>query len=90
MLLISYDITDTKLRTKFSKFLMKYGGRLQNSMYEIKNSDRALENIRVQIEYYFSKRFSQTDSVMIFKLSSSCEIIKYGYAKNSDSDLIIL
>lgn len=90
MLLVSYDISDTKLRTKFSKFLMKYGGRLQFSVYEIRNSDRALENIVTQIEYYFSKRFSQEDSVMIFNLSASCQITKYGYSKNSDSDLIIL
>lgn len=32
MIIISYDISDTKLRTKFSKFLMKSGGiRLQYS-----------------------------------------------------------
>ena len=35
MIIISYDISDTKLRTKFSKFLMKSGGiRLQYSVYE--------------------------------------------------------
>ena len=90
MLLISYDISDTKLRTKFSKFLKKYGERLQYSVFEIKNSDRVLANIQSQIKYYFEKRFSQDDSIMIFQMSQTCNITKYGYAKNQDSDLLIL
>ncbi|MDX1959251.1 MAG: CRISPR-associated endonuclease Cas2 [Leptospiraceae bacterium] len=89
MLLISYDISDTKLRTKFSKYITKYGGRLQYSVYEIKNSERVLANIITEIEYNYSKKFGETDSIMIFKLSKTCEITKYGYAKNSDSDLIV-
>jgi CRISPR-associated protein Cas2 len=90
MLLVSYDISDDKLRTHFSKFLGKFGYRLQYSVFEIKNSDRILENITTQIETYFGKQFEQTDSVIIFILSKTCEKIKYGYAKNSDEDLIII
>lgn len=90
MLLISYDISDTKLRTKFSKYLKKYGERLQYSVFEIHNSDRVLENIQSQIKYYFEKRFSQDDSIMIFQMSQTCKITKYGYAKNQDSDLLII
>ncbi|WP_108977929.1 CRISPR-associated endonuclease Cas2 [Leptospira ryugenii] len=33
MLLISYDISDTKLRTKFAKYLKKYGERQQYSLF---------------------------------------------------------
>lgn len=90
MLLISYDISDDKLRTKFSKFLKKYGYRMQYSVFQIENSERVLENIQIQIKQYFEKRFTQEDSIMIFQLSSSCKIEKYGYAKNEDSDLLIL
>ncbi len=90
MLLVSYDISNDKLRTSFSKFLGKFGYRLQYSVFEIKNSDRILENITTKIEEYFSKKFEQTDSIMIFKLSKTCEITKYGYAKNTDDDLIII
>ena len=42
MLIISYDISNDKLRTKFSKFLCKFGYRLQYSVFEIKNSKRIL------------------------------------------------
>ncbi|MBS1589399.1 MAG: CRISPR-associated endonuclease Cas2 [Bacteroidetes bacterium] len=90
MLLVSYDISDDKLRTHFSKFLGKYGYRMQYSLFRIRNSDRVLENIQVKIESYFGKRFQQTDSVIIFELSQTCKITKFGYAKNEDKDLIIL
>ena len=90
MLLVSYDISDDKLRTRFSKFLSKFGYRLQYSLFEIRNSDRVLDNITLGIESYYGKKFEQTDSVMIIKLSKTCEITKYGYAKNADEDLIIL
>jgi len=90
MLLVSYDISNDKLRTQFSKFLSKFGGRLQYSVFEIRNSDRVLDNIVLQINSYFAKRFTQADSVMIFEMSKQCKITRFGYAKNDESDLIIV
>ncbi len=90
MLLVSYDISNNKLRTRFSKYLSKYGYRLQYSLFEIKNSEKYLINIQTQINEYFSKHFEQSDSVMIFQMSKTCKITKYGYAKNDDEDLIIV
>lgn len=45
MIVVSYDISDDKLRTKFSKYLSKFGHRLQYSVFEIDNSTRILNNI---------------------------------------------
>ena len=90
MLIISYDISNDKLRTSFSKFLSKFGGRLQYSVFEIRNSERALENITTKISAYFEKKFDQGDSVIIFDLSKQCKVTRYGYAKNTETDLIIL
>ena len=90
MILVSYDISNDKLRTRFSKFLSKFGGRLQYSLFEIRNSDRVLENITLQINAQFAKRFKQSDSVMIFELSKQCKITRFGYAKNDESDLLIV
>lgn len=90
MLLVSYDISDDKLRARFAKFLGKFGYRLQYSLFQIRNSDRILEIVQVKINAYFSKHFKQTDSILIFELSKQCKITKFGYAKNEDSDLIIL
>lgn len=36
------------------------------------------------------KRFTQSDSVIIFKLSSSCEVLRFGYARNDESDFMII
>ncbi len=89
-LLVSYDISDDKLRTRFAKFLSKFGHRLQYSVFEIRNSPRVLENIATGIEGKFAKSFSQSDSVYLFRMSQQCKIIKYGFAADDDSDLIIV
>ena len=55
--------------------------------------------LTIALEYYniisdlknkYEKRFSQEDSVMIFKLSSSCEVLRFGYARNDEKDFIII
>jgi len=89
MLLISYDISNDKTRTSFSKFLSKFGHRLQYSLFEINNSKRILNLIQIEIKSNFSSQFDETDSVMIFQMSESCTITKYGYAKHQDEDLVL-
>ncbi|MDH5719927.1 MAG: CRISPR-associated endonuclease Cas2 [Spirochaetia bacterium] len=88
MLIISYDITNDKLRTKFSRYLKKYGRRLQFSVYEIENSERILKNIMAEIRNDFEKKFTKADSVIIFDLNHK-EIHRFGYAINEESDLVI-
>lgn len=90
MIIISYDISDDKLRTKFSKYLSRFGHRIQYSVFEIENSNKLLNNIICDIENRYAKRFSDMDSVYIFKLSSSCEVIRYGYAKHEEEDILIV
>ena len=89
-LIITYDISNDKLRTVFSKYLCKFGYRLQYSVFEIKNSERILDNIKTKISTYFEKKFEQSDSVIIFHLNIQCEKICYGYAKNEETDLVIV
>lgn len=90
MIIVSYDISDDKLRTKFAKYLLKFGHRLQYSVFEIDNSRRILDNIISDLKNKFEKRFTQSDSVIIFKLSSSCEVLRFGYARNDESDFMII
>lgn len=90
MLLVSYDISDDKLRNKFAKFLKKFGYRLQYSVFQVTNSQRVLENIAAEIDNKFSRKFGNTDSVIIFHLSQQCKKYSFGYARNEDSDLIIV
>lgn len=88
MLIISYDIKDTKVRAKFSRMLMKNGCiRLQFSVYEFNQTSRMLDNIRVNIQDKFSRLFTNDDSVVIFEVNDK-KIEKYGNAIHRDSDII--
>jgi CRISPR-associated protein Cas2 len=88
MLIVSYDIASTKLRTKFSKMLQKKGGiRLQFSVYEFNNVDRLLDNLKVIIETEFAKQFGGGDSVLIFD-ANGAKTIKYGNAIHRDQDMV--
>jgi CRISPR-associated protein Cas2 len=89
MLLISYDISNNKLRTSFSKYLSKFGHRLQYSLFEIKNSKRILNLIQIEINSKYAKQFEESDSIMIFNMSANCVITKYGNAKHQDQELVL-
>lgn len=90
MILVSYDISSDKLRNRFSKYLEKYGHRIQYSVFEIENSERILNNVMADIENKFKKRFQQSDSVYIFHLSSHCKIVRYGNAVNEEKAFVVL
>ena len=90
MLLVSYDISNDKVRTQFSKFLSKFGFRLQYSVFEINNSETVLKNIETEIKNTYLKTFTQEDSIIIFRLSETCIKTCYGYAKNEDKEVFII
>lgn len=87
-LIITYDITENKVRTQFSKFLEKYGVRLQFSVFEIQNSKRVLDIVLNTIERKFKDKFEPGDSILIFNVKSA-ETIRYGSAELLDNPLII-
>ena len=90
MLIVSYDISDDRVRTRFSNFLSKFGYRLQYSVFKIKNSERILKNVIAEVNSMFAKEFSETDSVMIFSLSKQCKTYSYGYAKNEEKEFMLV
>jgi CRISPR-associated protein Cas2 len=90
MLLITYDISNDKKRTKFSKFIEQYGNRVQYSVFKVKNSKRILNIITSTIEKKFAKGFTPEDSIYIFHVCEGCEkrVAKYGHAVYEDMDVI--
>jgi CRISPR-associated protein Cas2 len=90
MILISYDIKDDKLRNQLSKYIKKFGYRVQYSVFEITHSDTMLKKIKARIEHEFEKKFSDSDSVLIIETSATCKITRFGYAKHDESDGIII
>lgn len=89
MLIVSYDIADDKIRSRFSKMLVKNGAiRLQFSVYEVVNTKRVVDNIMFKIERY-SRHFSRDDSVIIFNVPEG-NLTKYGNAIHIDKDIVFL
>jgi CRISPR-associated protein Cas2 len=91
MLLISYDFSNDKVRTRFSKFLKKFGRKIQYSVYEIRNSDRVLHNILKEIQLNYQKSFENSDSIVIAPVCEGCKkkIERFGYAKNDEKEVLI-
>lgn len=91
MLFVSYDFAKDRIRTKFSKFLEKFGRRVQYSVFEVENSPRVLTNILEEIELVYKKKFENTDSILIFLVCEGCQkkAIRYGYAKNEEKDVLV-
>lgn len=90
MMIISYDIKEDKLRTKFSKMLTKHGAiRLQFSVYEVNNTKRIIDNIQIEIREKYGKLFTPDDSVVIFEVANN-NIIKYGNAIHRDKNIVFL
>ncbi len=92
MLIVSYDITNDKVRTRFSKLLKKYWRRLQYSVFELKHSERVLNTILVEIDGIYTKQFANTDSIIIFNLCEGCKkkVIRYWYPVHEEEELVFL
>lgn len=88
-IIICYDISNTKTRTKFSKFLEKYGVRLQMSVFELEHSARLLSVIEEQIRQKFEPLFEDNDSIFIFYTDLS-RAIRYGASRHLDNNLLFL
>jgi len=90
MIIVSYDFENNKTRSKFSNFLKKYGRRLQYSVFEIRNSQRVLNNILKEIELKYKKTFTRNDSIVIFGMCEACvkKIKRYGYAENEEKEVL--
>jgi len=90
MLIVSYDFSNDKTRTKFSKFLKKYGWRMQYSVFVVKNSSRVLRNIVSEIDARYKKHVKNTDSVVIFPVCEGCKrkVIRYGSARHELEDVV--
>lgn len=92
MLIITYDIHNDKLRTKFGKFLKKYGRRLQYSVFELKNSERILNIVKKEISEKFEPEFTWADSILIlpFTKIDKEKIIRYWQPAMEEEEILFL
>lgn len=92
MLIVTYDIHNDKIRTKFWKLLKKYWRRLQYSVFEIKNSERILNILKLEIEKNFSPKFTWADSILVFPISDSLnkKVLRYWQPALEEEELLFL
>ncbi len=92
MIVVSYDIHNDKIRTKFSRFLKKYGRRIQYSVFEIKNSTRIISIITREIDDKYSPAFTWADSILIIPISpaDSWKVIRYGQPAMEEEEILFL
>lgn len=90
MLIVSYDFQSNKRRAKFARFLKKYGRRIQYSVFELKNSDRILDNIMKEIKLVYEPNFTKEDSIVIVHTCEGCKkkTERFGYAANEEEEVL--
>ena len=69
-ILISYDITENKSRTKLAKRLKDFGPRVQKSVFEADVNEKELEKILILLKEW---KLKKDDSIRIYKLCASCK-----------------
>ena len=78
-IVVSYDITNTKLRNKIVKICEKYGFRAQKSVFEAYIKPNQFEELKRQINWLLNlakkkrKNLSPDDQVKIYILSKTGE-----------------
>lgn len=94
MYVISYDISENRIRNKVAKILEGYGKRIQYSVFECDID----ENLYVKLYKQLLEQTidSKTDSIIIYKLCKKCanERITIGTIKENsvykNNDVIVI
>jgi CRISPR-associated protein Cas2 len=67
--IISYDIPDTKRRTKIAKILLDFGDRVQYSVFEAELTDDLYRKMHWRLKRYLVEK---TDNLKIYRLCGNC------------------
>lgn len=67
---IAYDVTDDKRRRKLAELLLRYGERVQFSVYDLLVSERRLIEVQQRVLEVID---ADTDSVRYYRLCTRCE-----------------
>lgn len=80
---ISYDITETRVRNKISKILEGYGRRIQFSVFECELEEKIFSRLYERLLEQTID--SESDSIRIYRLCGKCtgEIMTIGTVKGN-------
>jgi len=86
LILIIYDISDNKRRTKFASFLKGYGFRVQKSAFEAHLNRKTYKKLISNIP----KQILPPDNVRVYKLNGTGEVTAWGKQEPELEDVIII
>lgn len=66
--IITYDISDNKLRNKLCRILEKYGERVQYSVFEFELSDQEFKNLLSELKVNGFLKENKKAKIFIYKL----------------------
>ena len=69
-ILISYDITKNKTRTKLAKKLLDFGPRVQKSVFEADINEKEMKEILALLK---KTNIKKGDSIRLYKICESCK-----------------
>lgn len=83
--IVSYDIVETKKRTKIAKALTSYGKRVQYSVFECDVELKKLEELKKRVLPFVDL---EKDSLRIYRLCQACtsQIESYGVKKGWEDE----
>ena len=83
--LVSYDIVDTKPRTKLAKKLLNFGQRVQFSVFECELNPEQLQEMKKQVLPFVDL---EKDSLRIYRLCENCleNLESFGVKKGWEDD----
>lgn len=84
--LVIYDITDNKRRTKLAKYLQGYGFRVQKSAFEAIIPKRKYQKMLRELPKYISGE----DSIKVYKIIGSGQVTSFGKTTETDTDDIVI
>jgi CRISPR-associated protein Cas2 len=89
LVIISYDIVDTKRRTKLAKKLLNFGMRVQYSVFECELDAKQIAAMKKQVLEYVDL---EKDSLRLYKLCETCvqQIESFGIKKGWEEEETIV
>lgn len=86
IVLVIYDITDNKRRTKMVKCLERYGVRVQKSAFEAFLTERKYDELVARTTHLIDPH---TDSLRIYLLANHTSVRSWGIGDRHVEDVII-
>lgn len=69
LIVVSYDVRETRRRTRLAKALKDFGERVQLSVFECRLDEKQIEKLRARVAKLIEP---EKDSVRIYRLCGGC------------------